>query len=157
SGAIPPATRAVRNALTPARRVSRNRRNPIPTRRARAGAWTANTSGSRSPSDIVLVLPLHLHPNLPPALVPAPVAAPLGADGALDDFPKVQGGHVLLREPERLVVRHPAVLEGAVEVRDRLPILLRGRLPVEDVREAVQEGGDLLREETQEFLYLFRV
>src|SRR5213593_4730813 len=80
------------------------------------------------------------------AFVPLP-------DGVRDHPADVEGGHVLLRQSEGLLVRHTALLQGLVEVRHRGPEL-RGRvLAVDRVREAVQERGDFLRKGLEELLH----
>src|SRR3989454_8561096 len=85
-----------------------------------------------------------------PTSVLAFVALP---DGVRDHAADVEGGHVLLRQPEGLLVRHPALLQGLVEVRHCGPEL-RGRvLTVDRVREAVQQRGDLLRESLEELFH----
>src|SRR2546425_8996092 len=50
-------------------------------------------------------------------------------DGVRDHPADVEGGHVLLRQPEGLLVRHPALLQGLVEVRDRGAELADASLP----------------------------
>src|SRR2546427_7109285 len=78
-------------------------------------------------------------------------------DGVRDHPADVEGGHVLFRQPEGLLVRHPALFQGLVEVRDR-GAELRGRVfAVDRVREAVQQRGDLLRESLEEFLHFICV
>src|SRR3990172_7955475 len=74
-----------------------------------------------------------------------------------DHSPQVHSGHVLFRQLVRPLVRHPAVLQGLVEARHRLPVLHGLLLPVQHVREAVQERGDLLRDHSEDFLHFVRV
>src|SRR5437899_11011429 len=75
------------------------------------------------------------------------------SDGVRDHPADVEGGHVLLRQSEGLLVRHAALLERLVDVRHCGPEL-RGRvLTVDRVREAVQQRGDLLRESLEELFH----
>src|SRR3972149_6537345 len=92
-------------------------------------------------------------PRGPPSLVAFAVLP----DGLRDHPAEVEGGHVLLRQLEGLLVRHAAPLQGLVEVRHSGPEL-RGRvLAVDRVREAVQERWDLLREDLEHLLHFPRL
>src|SRR2546421_707203 len=70
-----------------------------------------------------------------------------------------QGARVVvaLRKTGRLLSRHPALLQGRVEVRDRLPELRRCVLSVDRIREAVQERGHLLRKNGEDLLHVLRL
>src|SRR2546428_9068572 len=79
------------------------------------------------------------------------------ADSFRNDPAQIQRRHVLLGELERLLVRHPALLQGRVEVRDRLPELRGCVLSVDRIREAVQEPGHLLRTNGEDLLHILRL
>src|SRR6266571_8654782 len=143
---MPPRTSARRNLRTPARRFALSRRTPTPRRIARPGTIAANATNG-APSALasfvgILFLLLALL-ELEREAAPPPFAA---SHRLADHRGQVHGGHVLLCELVRLLVRHPAVLQGLVEPRDRLPVLQGLLLAVQDVREVAQECRDLLRE-----------
>src|SRR5881409_208220 len=88
---------------------------------------------------------------------PSVIAFAAVAHGLRNDPAQIQGGHVLLRELERLLVRHPALLQGRIEVRDRLPEFRGCVFPVDRIRQAVQEGGHLLLKDGEDLLYVLRL
>src|SRR5205823_11379837 len=77
-------------------------------------------------------------------------------NGLRDHPAEVQGGHVLLRQLEGLLVRHAAPLQGLVEIRHRGPEPRGCVLSVDRVREAVQERGHLLREHLEHLFHFAR-
>src|SRR5207249_3561362 len=78
-------------------------------------------------------------------------------EGLREQPAEVQRGHVLLRELEGLLIGHAALLQRAVEARDRGPELRGCVLAVDRIREAVQERGQLLREDREDLFHLLWV